>query len=240
MPKNSLSCKNLFLKHRRQQKHVVTYMATNSTGNKVLITPYWTYIILMLLWYSSCNEICIILGSLDLRVLIGKKQAAKEKWQSHNHCNTRYCKKSVLKKRSSYPRCSVKKDVLRNFAKFTGKHLCQRLWHKCFPVNLAKFLRIPYFTEHLRWLFLTIHWDKTKMLKKFPSDKIKITKKMLSFFFRKLQLITVVLLIHNSHTSWSTTFFLCKTVFWIFRFRFRFVFIKVCIFVQQRAWTLSL
>ena len=90
MPKNSLSCKNLFLKHRRQQKHVVTYMATNSTGNKVLITPYWTYIILMLLWYSSCNEICIILGSLDLRVLIGKKQAAKEKWQSHNHCNTRY------------------------------------------------------------------------------------------------------------------------------------------------------
>ena len=30
--------------------------------------------------------------------------------------------------RSSHRRCSVKKDVLRNFAKFTGKHLCQSLF----------------------------------------------------------------------------------------------------------------
>ena len=59
---------------------------------------------------------------------------------------------------------------LRNFAKFTEKHLCQilsfkkiawlsqqlylkrRLWHRCFPVNFAKFLRIYFLTEHLRWL----------------------------------------------------------------------------------------
>ena len=119
-----------------------------------------------------------------------------------------------------------RKDVLRNLAKFTGKHLCQslflnkvaglkrdsntgvscesfelsrntyveehprtaasiywlgigitckkifcymrdscysvqvvycllkkRLWHKCFPVNLVKFLRTLFFTEHLWWLF---------------------------------------------------------------------------------------
>ena len=61
--------------------------------------------------------------------------------------------------RSSHRRCSVKKGVLGNFAKFTGKHLCQRLflnkvvglrpaallrrslWDRCFPVNFAKFLR---------------------------------------------------------------------------------------------------
>ena len=30
--------------------------------------------------------------------------------------------------RSSHQRCSVKKGVLRNFAKCTGKHLCQRLF----------------------------------------------------------------------------------------------------------------
>ena len=65
--------------------------------------------------------------------------------------------------RSSHRRCSVRKGVLRNFAKFTGKHLCQRLflnkvaglrpatllkkslWHRCFPVNFAKFLRIPFY-----------------------------------------------------------------------------------------------
>ena len=66
--------------------------------------------------------------------------------------------------RSSRPEEFCKKDVLRNFAKFTGKRLCQnlffnklaaynfikkRLWHRCFPANFAKFL-----TEHLRWLLL--------------------------------------------------------------------------------------
>ena len=47
----------------------------------------------------------------------------------------------IMVDRSSYQRCSVKKSVLRNFAKFTGKHLCQSLF---FPVNFAKFLRTPF------------------------------------------------------------------------------------------------
>ena len=66
--------------------------------------------------------------------------------------------------------CSVN-GVARSIAKFTGKHLHQRLfinedaglrpakkslWHRCFPVNFEKFLRIPFFTEHLRWLLLEI------------------------------------------------------------------------------------
>ena len=40
----------------------------------------------------------------------------------------------------------IKKDVLKNFAKFTGKHLCQsllRLRLRCFPVNFANFLKKP-------------------------------------------------------------------------------------------------
>ena len=67
-------------------------------------------------------------------------------------------------------KCSVKKDVLRNFVKFTGKHLLQsllfnqvtglrsatllkkRLWRRCFPVDFTKFLRTPFLIEHLRWL----------------------------------------------------------------------------------------
>ena len=70
--------------------------------------------------------------------------------------------------RSSHQRCFVRKGVLRNFAKFTGRHLCQsfflrleglfskvaglrpatllkkRLWHRCFRENFAKFLRTPF------------------------------------------------------------------------------------------------
>ena len=52
-----------------------------------------------------------------------------------------------------------KKGALKNFAKFTGKHLCLRpatLFKRdsgtvVFPVNFAKFLRTPFFIEH-RWL----------------------------------------------------------------------------------------
>ena len=48
--------------------------------------------------------------------------------------------------RSSHQRCSTKKSILRNFTKFTGKHLFRsvlkkRLWRRCFRVNFAKFLR---------------------------------------------------------------------------------------------------
>ena len=74
--------------------------------------------------------------------------------------------------RSSRPDVFCKKGVLRDFAKSTGKHLCQslffnkvaglrpatllkkRLWYRCFLVNFVKFLRTPFFSEHLRWLLL--------------------------------------------------------------------------------------
>ena len=32
--------------------------------------------------------------------------------------------------------------------------LKKRLWHRCFPVNFAKFLRTRFITEHLWWLLL--------------------------------------------------------------------------------------
>ena len=80
------------------------------------------------------------------------------------------------------PRGVPKKAILRNFAKFIGKHPCQslffnkvtglrpatlwrkRLWHRCFPMNFAKFLRTPFFKEHLWRLLLlfTTRWCYTK------------------------------------------------------------------------------
>ena len=64
----------------------------------------------------------------------------------------------MIVRRRSHQRCSMKKAILKNFAKFTGKHLCQslffdkvagrpttllkkKLWRRCFPVNFTKFLR---------------------------------------------------------------------------------------------------
>ena len=62
--------------------------------------------------------------------------------------------------KSSLPEIFCQKGVLRNFAKFTGKQLCQSLsFNKVaglrrFPVNFAKFLKTLFLTEHLWWLLL--------------------------------------------------------------------------------------
>ena len=69
--------------------------------------------------------------------------------------------------RSNRPEVFSEKGVIKNFTKFTGKHLCQilfffrpatllkkRLCHRCFPANFVKFSRTPFFIEHLRWLLL--------------------------------------------------------------------------------------
>ena len=67
--------------------------------------------------------------------------------------------------RNSYQRCSIKEGFLKNFAKFTGKHLCQSffltellawvLWQRFFPVNFAKFLRIIFLWNISGRLLLT-------------------------------------------------------------------------------------
>ena len=52
----------------------------------------------------------------------------------------------------------MKKGVLRNFTKLTGKLLCQSLFLnkvpglRCFPVNFEKFLRTPFLQNTFGWL----------------------------------------------------------------------------------------
>ena len=67
----------------------------------------------------------------------------------------------------------LKKGVLENFTKFTGKTLClslffnkvtdlipttllkRRIWHRCFPVSFAKFSRALFLQNSSGWLLLT-------------------------------------------------------------------------------------
>ena len=48
-----------------------------------------------------------------------------------------------------------KKSVLRNFSKFTGKHLCQSLFSTCFRENFVKISKNTFSDRHLRWLLLS-------------------------------------------------------------------------------------
>ena len=93
--------------------------------------------------------------------------------------------------RSYHWRCSVKIAVLKNFAKFTGKHLCQslffnkvaglslqlyekkRLWHKCFPVNFTKCLKTPFLENNSGLLLMNLSLNLALIM-------IRISK---SFFY---------------------------------------------------------
>ena len=74
--------------------------------------------------------------------------------------------------RSSRSQMFFKIGVLKNFAIFTEKHLCwslfliklqasrpKRLRQRCFPVDIAKFLRTDFVIDHLRCLILNILLD---------------------------------------------------------------------------------
>ena len=74
-------------------------------------------------------------------------------------------------KQKQPPEVFCKERCFRNFAKSTGKHLCQSLffnkvvslrvatllkkrpWRRCFPVNFEKFLRTP-ILQNTSWLLL--------------------------------------------------------------------------------------
>ena len=63
--------------------------------------------------------------------------------------------------RSSRLEMFCRKSVLRNFAEFTGKHLCQSLLFNkeetlalVFSCEFCELFKSTFFTEHLRWLLL--------------------------------------------------------------------------------------
>ena len=93
--------------------------------------------------------------------------------------------------RSSRRRVFCRKSVLRNFAKFTGKHLFQSLffnkvaglrpalWHRCFSMNFAKFLRTPFLTEHsCFWLniYQMIKWFRGNSTRNYQRNDIPVFK----------------------------------------------------------------
>ena len=69
---------------------------------------------------------------------------------SESYKRISYKKLRKLRNSSSHQRCSIKIGILKNFAKFARKHLCQSLFF-----NKV----VTFFTEYLRWLLL---WRATE------------------------------------------------------------------------------
>ena len=108
---------------------------------------------------------------------------------------------SFLSCRSSRLEVFCKIGVLRNFVKFTGKHLCQslffnrlaglrpatllkkRLWHRCFPVNFTKFLKTPFYRTPPDDCFCSAFFlPPVALLWKYCSEKKRWKKLWLEFY----------------------------------------------------------
>ena len=101
----------------------------------------------------------------------------------------------LLTCRSSRPEVFCKKGALRNFAKFTAKHLCQnlffrtvlkmRIWLRCIPMNLVKFPSTTFFRGLLNKMqvFQKDHLDLMYIiLRFFWSSDIKFQSFAIAFF----------------------------------------------------------
>ena len=103
----------------------------------------------------------------------------------------------------------------------------QFFWYEKYVCIFSKFLQY------------TIHWGKTQILKKFPSDKRNDKKNVLlflsrvrthhSFTFNMQSLDELKLKVRRS-----------KRVCGIFYFKFHFIFIKAYIFVREKTGSLTL
>ena len=102
--------------------------------------------------------------------------------------------------RISHRGCSVRKDVHRNFAKLTGKHLCQSIflnkvaglgpatlfkktiWLRCFLLKSAKFLRTPFLHY---WVIASELLILAVPVRQVSQKKIKLSREfnILSFLF---------------------------------------------------------
>ena len=99
--------------------------------------------------FWTCFTKCFGVFMIDIKqVIVG--------WESSICQNSRVLTVSE----AVVQRCSVKKvclEILQNPQENTRRPatlLKKRLWHRCFPVNFVKFLRTPFFIEHLWWLLL--------------------------------------------------------------------------------------
>ena len=75
---------------------------------------------LLILYSEPCDNNASNLIICNISVLLVKTVFRHRKLKTYNTNNTN--------ERSSRPEVFCKKGILRNFAKFTGKHLCQSLF----------------------------------------------------------------------------------------------------------------
>ena len=99
-----------------------------------------------------------------INVLLLNTSFKTEQVSKHTEQKWTFMKKAMILLESVVHRCSSKSCSQKN-SQYAQENTCvgvsglqacnfikKRLLHRCFPVNILKFLRTPFFAEHLWWL----------------------------------------------------------------------------------------
>ena len=123
------------------------------------------------------------------------------------------------KYRNNHQRCSMKKDFLRNFTKFTRKQLTRvsflikglQLYYGVFPWSLhAKLLRIPFLQNTFRRLLLEINLSSQK--NKWLSNSKEFLIRSQSLFIFSLKRLSHILYCHRKYSNKSLKFYVANRV----------------------------
>ena len=114
------------------------------------------------------------------------------------------------------------------FATLTKK----RLWHRCFPVNITKFLRTPFLTEHLWWLLLKINKKGTKRTSR-PVDLISLSLRLkrVRTMFNTCDPVFLFITFRQVLACWKDS----KVIFWLVQSKV-WVYYSKCWF-RQFCWS---
>ena len=132
----------------------------------------WFFMVILRIQLIRCNQ-QIFWFATHKRVRSATRSIRKKKlWRkcfSVNFFRTQYLQNTsrrLTQYRSNRSQMFFQIGTLKNFATFTAKYFAiftglkarnfikKRLQHRCFPLNIAKFLRSACFIEHLLWLLL--------------------------------------------------------------------------------------
>ena len=93
----------------------------------------------------------------------------------------------MILNRSSHQRCSIKKKLFLEISQNSHENTCarvssplgpatllkKRLWHKCLPVDFAKFLRTPLLQNTSGWLLLIKLHDPNRRKMRLPYFELR-------------------------------------------------------------------
>ena len=98
---------------------------------------------------------------------------------------SKFCKKS----RSCHQKCSIKKAIINNFAKFTGKHLCwSLLLLKLKAFRSATLLKenptLMFFCKYCE-IFKNVYFEKHLQTTAFANSRVSVSQESLALPFKR-------------------------------------------------------